>query len=142
MKNMFYLAGIILFGATLSSTVAWSHGEDKAGPHGGFITMPGAFHVELVPNGKNQLKLYLLDLQWENPSVLQGSVQITLNNKEQADCKPQDNYFICNFSQKIDLTKKGELKVLAERESQKGAESLYKLPLKLIKKQSEHSSHH
>lgn len=121
--------------AVLISNFAWAHGEDMYGPHKGFVRMPGAFHTELVPDSKNSLKVYLLDIQWKNPSVLQAKVQIKYNGKTEAQCDVKnsepESYFLCSFSKKVDLTKTGELKVIAEREEQKGMGVSYKLPLKL-----------
>ena len=54
---------LILFASIWTATNAFAHGEDKAGPHGGFIRMPGAYHTEVVPVSKNQAKVYLLDMQ-------------------------------------------------------------------------------
>jgi hypothetical protein len=73
MKTICMLFAAILFQHTLAS----AHGEDKAGPNGGFIRMPGAFHTELVPSGKDKLKVYLLDIQWKNPSLKNSSNLLT-----------------------------------------------------------------
>ena len=129
----------------LSPTLAFAHGENKPGPHGGFVRMPGAFHTEISVDGKNKLKVYLLDLEWKNPSVNKSSVQITHNNKTKANCLARDKYFECNFSKNIDLTKTGELRLNAVREEQKGNEVTYELPLKLdkeiIENKVDHSEH-
>lgn len=127
MKN---LVSILLL---IVSQLAFAHGEDKAGPHAGFIRMPGAFHTELVLSGKHELKVYLLDIDWKNPSVVKSNLQIIHNDKDKALCQIHEDYYTCKFSDSVNLTKKGELKVLAEREEQKGAEVSYQLPLKLTK---------
>ncbi len=70
---------------TISSTVAlmlivhtaYGHGENKLGPNGGFIKMPGAFHTEVVPVGQNKLKVFLLDMNWKNPSILNSNLSVT-----------------------------------------------------------------
>lgn len=141
---------IILLVSIFTSTLAIAHGEDKYGPHRGFVRMPGAFHTELVPVGKNKLKVYLLDIQWKNPSVVKSKVQIKYNDKIDATCEVKENFYDCTFPKSVNLSKKGELKVTAEREEQKGMEVTYALPLKLenatAEKQPEtkmdHSSHH
>ncbi len=115
----------------LNAHFVFAHGEDKYGPNKGFVRMPGAFHTELVQEGKNKLKVFLLDIQWKNPSVLNSKLQIKYNGKDNADCKIQDNFYTCTFPKSVNLAKKGELKVTAEREDQKGIEVSYKLPLKL-----------
>lgn len=124
------IISILSLGLTVSS-LAFAHGEDKLGPNGGFIRMPGAFHTELVPTGNNTFKIFLLDINWKNPLVTKSSLQITHNGKSKAECKIQENYYQCAFSKIVDLTKKGELKVLAQREEQKGVEVSYQLPLKI-----------
>lgn len=121
----------LLVGSLLLSSFAIAHGEDKYGPHRGFVRMPGAFHTELVLVDKNKLKVFLLDIQWKNPSVANSKLQVKYNNKTNAECKIQDNFYECVFPKSVNLTKKGELKVTAEREAQKGAEAVYTLPLKL-----------
>jgi len=146
-KNTIFVLLVLLV-----SQYASAHGEDKYGPHKGFVRMPGAFHTELVLDGQNQLKVYLLDIEWKNPSVKKSQVQVKYNNKTDAKCdvqsKESDSYFLCVFPAKVDLNKKGELKVIAVREEQKGAEAIYKLPLKLEistpspDQHSGHSGHH
>ncbi len=46
-------------------------------PNGGFIKMPGAFHTEVVPVGQNKLKVFLLDMNWKNPSILNSNLSVT-----------------------------------------------------------------
>lgn len=138
MKNVILICSLLL-----TSGFAFAHGEDKYGPHGGFIRMPGAFHTELVPVGKNKLKVFLLDIQWKNPSVVKSSVEISFkgNSATKAKCEVQENYYQCDFPNTIDLTKKGELKVVAQREEQKGMEVSYPLPLKLEVVDDGHGTH-
>ncbi len=136
------------------SSSALAHGEDKFGPNKGFVRMPGAFHTEIVPFEKNKIKVYLLDIAWKNPTVLDSEVKATLISKstEDAVCAVKKNYFICSFSKSVNLKKKAELQVTATRENKKGNVAVYNLPLKLEKvpeiemKKTEdkidHSSHH
>ena len=126
----------------LNISFVFAHGEDKPGPHGGFIRMPGTFHTELIPEGKNKLKVFLLDMKWKNPSIKKSSLQISYSKDIDSKCKIQRNFYICTFPDSVDLTKQGELKVTAEREEQKGMEVSYPLPLKLNVVEDEHSSHH
>lgn len=121
---------------------SWAHGEDKYGPHKGFVRMPGAFHTELVVNGKNKLKVYLLDIEWKNPSIEKSKLEITYNNQFKAECKPQKDFYSCEFPKSVNLTKKGELKVIASRKDQNGAEVSYPLPLKLEIVEDGHGGHH
>lgn len=122
---------IIALTFSLLTARAFAHGEDKPGPHGGFIRMPGAFHTEVVPVNKREIKVYLLDIEWKNPSIQRSKVQVEMN-KIVKECSPQSEpYFVCSFSPKVDLTKKGSLKIKAQREGQIGNEVIYELPLKL-----------
>ena len=115
------------------ANVASAHGEDKFGPNKGFVRMPGAFHTEVVPFGKNKIKIYLLDISWKNPSVLNSEVKATLisESKEDGVCVTKKNYFLCTFSKSVNLQKKAELQITAQRENQKGNVAVYNLPLKL-----------
>lgn len=108
----------------------WSHGEDKPGPHGGFISMPGAFHVELVPVNSRQIKAYLLDINWKNPTLKNSSIQLSMGSIS-SKCAAKADHFVCNFPASIDLNKTGELKVDSTRENKKGSIVTYSLPLKL-----------
>ena len=142
LKKTVFLSLVSIFLTSQSG----AHGEDKFGPHKGYVRMPGAFHTELVLNGKNKLKVYLLDIDWKNPTVEKSSLDITYNGQTKGECKPQKDYFSCEFPKSIDLRKNGELKVVAVRGDQKGADAMYPLPLKLevppeAPAKSDHSGH-
>ncbi|MBK9324228.1 MAG: hypothetical protein IPM97_14995 [Bdellovibrionaceae bacterium] len=133
----------LLMTLILGEGVVYAHGEDKLGPNGGFIRMPGAFHTEVLPLGANKLKVYLLDINWENPSVLNSSLRVSLRSKKtsQAKCEVQENYYLCEFPMEVNLTKRGELSVEAQRENQKGNMVSYELPLKLQVIDDGHGGH-
>lgn len=138
---------LLLFLALLTSPlIAKAHGEDKPGPNGGFIRMPGAFHTEAVPVGSKQLKIFLLDIEWKNPTVVNSSVKAThvSTSKKKTDgvCKPKENYFDCVFDRSADLTKSGKVEVEAQRNLQKGIPVSYPLPLKLEVVDDGHRTHH
>ncbi|MBX9766359.1 MAG: hypothetical protein K2X47_03730 [Bdellovibrionales bacterium] len=126
MKNMIVLT-FFLFSVT-----AYSHGEDKPGPHGGFIRMPGAFHTEVLVQGQNQVRIYLLDIEWKNPSVKSSSVKAKIMGKKQfpAECKVQDEFYLCSFGKGAKLNS-GQLVIEAQREGQQGNPISYDLPLRL-----------
>ncbi len=149
---VFVLVAVLCF-----SVNGWSHGEEKPGPNGGYVRMPGPFHTEVVQIKKNVLKVFLLDMQWQNPSTNDSSLVVALksgatSNKATsgkaiavtAKCVVPSSaagagsFYVCEFSDGVDLAKKGELKVLAQREGLKGAEVSYALPLSL---KSAHGSH-
>lgn len=139
MKTLKQLFPILI---TIIAMRAGAHGEDRLGPNGGYIKMPGAFHTELVPTEKNSFKIYLLDLEWKNPSTKNSSVALSFHSKEKAiaKCGIEKNYYLCSFDPKIDLTKKGELIVQSKREGQVGNEAKYSVPLTL-ENTMDHSKH-
>lgn len=124
-KRSGIFAALILLTAT-----AWGHGEERPGPHGGFIRMPGSFHTEIVPTGKDKIKVYLLDMNWENPSVRDSSVTASWSGKKRlvARCVQEKDFFTCTFAPGFD-SKSGELRIEARREGQSGKPALYALPL-------------
>ncbi|MEQ1724216.1 MAG: hypothetical protein ABL930_13680 [Pseudobdellovibrio sp.] len=130
------------------SSVCFAHGEDKPGPHKGFIRMPGNYHTEVVADNNNTLKVYLLDIKWKNPSVKQSKVKATHKTdakSTKAMCLAGKDHYICTFAKSIDLTKPAELIIESQREGQKGTDAVYPLPLKLEKVntgQNEHGGHH
>jgi hypothetical protein len=132
-----------IIASSFAAQSAFAHGEDKPGPNGGFIRMPGAFHTELVPTGPSGLKIYLLDINWKNPTVKGSTLKATHKpTNSSGTCKVESNFYVCQFSKGVDLTKKGELSVEAKREGQTGATVSYELPLKLQKLDDGHSGHH
>lgn len=131
----------------LIPAISWGHGEDKPGPNGGFIRMPGGFHTEVVPLGKDRVKVFLLDIQWENPSIKNSSVNLYLSKHRQkknvyGDCKIELNYYLCTLPRGTDITKKGKITVKAQREGMMGNEAIYDLPLRLQVIDDGHGSHH
>lgn len=125
------------------SSQAFAHGEDKPGPHGGYIRMPGAFHTELVPTGKRELNAYLLDVSWQNPSVKDSKIAIIhQESKASSKCTKKSDLFQCVFPKSVDLTKPGKLLVNGTREGQKGNEVIYNLPLKFEPAPEGHEGSH
>ncbi|EMK00368.1 MULTISPECIES: hypothetical protein [unclassified Leptospira] len=109
-----------------------SHGENKPGPHGGLIRMPGNFHVEILDLGNSKYQIYLLDINFENPSLKSSSLVAKLRTSEgykNLSCEAAKNSFICTGDPKSKKTKK-ELILFANRENSKGSEIKLELPLK------------
>lgn len=127
-----------------ASAKSFGHGEDKFGPNGGYLKMPGGFHTEVVPEKDGKLKIYLLDINFKSPKVKKSKVAVTINNGNKKDiiCKPNRDHFRCETT-KSDLTK-GTLTIVAVRSTAKGAEAMYELPLALAKPSTEIKSenHH
>lgn len=138
--NQWLLVPVLIM--TMITTQADAHGENRLGPNGGYVRMPGPFHTELVPSENNSFKVYLLDMEWKNPSIKDSRVTVSFHSKEKstAQCKVEKNFYICSFDPKVDLTKKGELIVQAKREGQVGNEVKYLVPLALERPMS-HSKH-
>jgi hypothetical protein len=130
----------------MSGVFAWGHGEDKPGPNGGYIQMPGAFHTELVPVSDKMLKIYLLDMEWKNPTITDSAVELrhSLGKRSlNAACKADKDHFVCEFPTAVDM-KKGMLEIKPQRMKAKGNLASYKLPLTFPKPAAndEHSGHH
>lgn len=134
----------VVIAASLGSQLAYGHGEDKPGPNGGFIRMPSAFHTEVILTGPNTLKVYLLDMQWKNPSTKDSSLFVnhTKDKALKTKCSVKSDYYVCTLPKNVDLKKKGELFVEAKREGQEGMVVSYELPLKLQKVDDGHGDHH
>ena len=108
-----------------------AHGEDKPGPHGGYIRMPGAFHTELVKTSGSKITVYLLDIEWKNPTIKNSTIEVTVKlkgNSTQAKCVPRDDRFECELKNNLDQVK--EIQVKAVRDGQGGGIVSYDLPLK------------
>lgn len=127
-KNTIFALSLVL----VAPDSAMAHGESEPGPHGGEIRMPGAFHVEAVA-GDEALRVYLLDMQFNNPRVAESSVTASLeqNGKtRQLQCRPEDGSkrFVCPLPDGSELTT-GELVVDASRSGVPGQKARYDLPL-------------
>ncbi len=148
-KSRFERILMILVATMAIAPDAFSHGEDKPGPNGGFIKMPGAFHTEVVLESKSALKVFLLDMEWKNPSVVNSSVEVLANTKDQkstiqANCTQKATFHLCKFSKDTNLKKKGSLTVKAKREGAVGNSVDYDLPLRLPMpaNKDQHEGHH
>lgn len=136
---------LTLLAISIVAHEASAHGENKPGPNGGFIRMPGAFHTEVVSAGPNRLKIFLLDIAWKNPSVKQSAVKATHVSQTKttsiARCEPLENHYVCEFPKNVDLAKSGEIKLESHREGKNGVTVSYSLPLKLQAIDDGHGSH-
>lgn len=133
----------------LTPTLTFAHGEEKPGPHGGHIQMPGAFHTELVLDKDQSAHIYLLDMNFTNPSIKDSSVEVTAKTKGKSvafQCMiMNENHFHCTPEKKYPATAK--IIVKAVREKAPGNEAVYKLPLVEFKNstpqksESQHNHH-
>jgi anionic cell wall polymer biosynthesis LytR-Cps2A-Psr (LCP) family protein len=130
MKNGIII--IIFFMLTIQT--AFAHGENKLGPHDGYIRMPGAFHTELVPSHEDSFSVYLMDVNNKNALVNNSSVTLThvskKGQKTNFTCFPIDDHFTCKLGKKIN-SKEGKFQVLAKRNGIEGKVAEYPIPLKL-----------
>lgn len=110
----------------------FAHGEDKPGPNGGSIRMPGSFHTELVQVNSQEFRVYLLDINWQNPTVQNSSIDATVkfNALEvSASCKSDSNYFTCELPKGQTLLGAKVIALKPMRKNVPGGIASYKLPL-------------
>lgn len=128
------IAALLVMG--LSAEFVWAHGEDKPGPHQGFVRMPGAFHTEVVPEPSSRsLRVYLLDMKWAEPTTKNSKVEIWHREgrkRKALTCEAKDNHFVCQLPEGVELSR-GRLELNAGRDGQKGNQVVYDLPLRLQK---------
>lgn len=140
----------LFFAIMYSGLLAMAHGEDKPGPHGGYIKMPANFHTEVIADKDGSFHIYLLDLQFQNPTVIRSEIQahiISGKIKSNLSCKPMGTtHFHCTGT-KPDI--KGELILRAKRQGTWASmKAKYALPLKGFPVNTnngnveDHSKHH
>lgn len=127
---------VIALSVLALGAAAHAHGEDKPGPNGGEIRMPGAFHTEVKIQGK-EVRVYLVDIEFKNPTVENSSVEITAitgaaKNGLKLACRAskasRPAYFTCT-APKYSPVDGDVLKVKAKRGTSTGNEVEYSLPL-------------
>lgn len=128
----------------LLPALGWAHGEEKPGPHGGHVKMPGAFHVELNVDKDQSLHIFLLDMEFKNPTVKDSQISVSAKEGKKStafNCTVMGtNHFHCVPAQKYST--KSELIVKATREKAVGNEVVYNLPLKeFTPKEAPHDGH-
>ena len=144
-----FILGLLLVISPLS---LFAHGEDKPGPNGGHVKMPGPFHTELEIDSVQGAHIFLLDLNFQNPTIKDSSIEAVFKPaKKGKDVTYKcgimgGNHFHCIPQGKI--SGKGQLKIKAVREKAVGNEVVYDLPLKPFSKEEaaaskpmDHSSH-
>ncbi|MEK7690290.1 MAG: hypothetical protein AAB425_04645, partial [Bdellovibrionota bacterium] len=92
--------------------LAWGHGEDKPGPHGGHIRMPGAFHTELLVRSASEVDIFLLDVAWKNPTTQKSSVVVELKiGAETASlkCVTLEDRFRCGVNDGVVIAPGGQI---------------------------------
>lgn len=113
---------------------AFGHGEEKPGPNGGYIRMPGGFHTELVKINDQKFKIYLFDINWKKPTIEKSSVEAIVKYKigeDPVSCKPEGSFFTCELAKGKSLKSAEEISIKAMRENVVGVPVKYSLPLSL-----------
>lgn len=127
MKKITIILNIII---ALAAKAALAHGEDKPGPNGGHIKMPANFHTELIVLPNNQLKIFLLDIQFKNATTEKSDVKAFYKNKNRKTnlkCSGENTYYICKG---LPANYKGSVFVSARRLGvQANLNAEYQLPL-------------
>lgn len=122
---------ISILASILISHTAFAHGEDKPGPNGGHIRMPGSFHTEVVTEKNGNFKIYLLDLEFKNPTLKNSKVDVKIiqgSKSTQVKCTEKEIYFSCTNTLGL---KSGQLSIEATRDNAKASmKADYELPLK------------
>jgi len=116
----------------LVSLNVFAHGEDTPGPHNGYVKMLGTFHVEAAADTDGSFHVFLLDVNFKNPTIKNSSIEMNFvhgGTKNPFTCKVMGgNHFHCKPQGKYNL-QRGKLFVKAKREGAVG-EGSYDLPLK------------
>ncbi len=142
---------ITTIGLIILTSTTYAHNEDKPGPHGGHIQMPANFHTEVI-SAKNAFHVYLLDMQFENPTTKNSWVKafvINAKKKTLLKCSPMgEEHFQCVSKKPI---KTGFLILKTKRNGTEASmDAKYEIPLKPFDSQpsmapaptEDHSSHH
>lgn len=130
MKLKPFLALVLFF--STSSSMVFAHGENKPGPHGGYIRMPGAFHTELLKVNEATFIVYLLDMEWKNPTIKDSKVIVRVKSKlgEQAvNCAPEKDAFLCKLSKNWKWSELTEINIEPNRQGSQGGVAPYRFPL-------------
>ncbi len=129
MPRKFHSVSLLL--TFLVGSPALAHGENKPGPHGGHVRMPGAFHTEVVP-GDEKFKVFLLDISFETPTAVNSTVHAQLKKADDtfvdATCSAETDFFVCKLPQGLTL-QNGMLEIKASRLGAPSVPVEYKLPL-------------
>lgn len=133
-KSVAYMLGLFL-SLHLMPGVVWGHGEDKPGPHGGHIRMPGAFHTELVMKSKIELNVFLLDMEWANPTTAGSSVKVVFKSGKKEsplNCEAKQDHFRCKARRTVSIRPPGKIEITANRNGVSGGLAVYELPLNAL----------
>ncbi len=108
---------------------AFAHGMNKPGPNGGYIRMPGTYHVELVSTDA-ETKVYLLDVNFKEIDMSKSQVSMSLKGAKSfpVKCLKEDKFFRCDIK-KNELKMYKELTISSSRAGEALVSSTYPIPL-------------
>ncbi len=111
------------------STGVFAHGMNKPGPNGGYVRMPGAYHVELV-SSEAETKVYLLDVNFKKIDMAKSQVSMSLKGAKDfpVKCTKEAEFFRCDIKGN-ELKMYKELTITSSKAGEAGVASTYKLPL-------------
>lgn len=124
---------VVVAAVVLLPAFARGHGEDRRGPHGGAVRMPGAFHTEVLQPDERTVLVYLLDVSFREPEVSNSSVEVSHlldGRRETLECRPSVDHFVCASPPRPPGLATGELEVSAARAGVTGAAVRYPLPVR------------
>lgn len=109
--------------------LAFAHGMNKPGPNGGYVMMPGTYHVELVSTDA-ETKVYILDVNFKKLPIDRAAVSLTLKGAKDfpVKCSKETEFFRCDIKG-TELKMYKELTVNSSKAGEKTVPSVYKLPL-------------
>lgn len=119
---------------SLISNIAFAHGENKLGPHQGYIRMPSMYHTELVPVTEKEFNIYLMNVNNTDATIQNSSAELILSSNEkiidQVKCQAKADHFNCTLLKSSNI-KNGKLIIKSQRNKDIGKDAVYDLPLAL-----------
>lgn len=122
---------VTLFITCLFSSNSFAHGMNKPGTNNGYVRMPGAYHVELVPVAEG-FRVYFQDIQFKAISTKDATLNLIVKSNTVATigCKKEGaSAFLCPVDKSA---LKGARELVLESSINNGktkASSAYKYPL-------------
>ena len=115
--------------ATVLSQTAFAHGMNKPGPNGGYVRMPGNYHVELVAKEKSII-VYFQDVMFKPIPIEGASIKLSLTGDKsfKAECVKEATSFKCDLKNES-LKNYKEISLESTKDGKRMGTSIYKLPL-------------
>ena len=129
MKYSAFVLSLLIAG---TPAPVFAHGENKPGPHRGFIRMPGAYHTELLKVTEKSFRVYLLDMEWKNPTTKDSKISVNAKSQtgqQPMKCSAERDYFKCNLPTNWSWADLSEINIESNREGSHGGIANYRFPL-------------